>query len=607
MANSLHASTVSCPIRIYAVKVDFSKFKTDITAFEVWIGKSLRPPYVKHQARKSLRQTFFPPIVFSAGDTFSLHIQYIDRSLCLEMKTEEIIINPDNLFRVWRREYIMVHKKFRIIIEFSRNTGTEAKHFVSPGESLELRPIADEIFRKCPRFRILVIGKTGVGKSSLLYRTFGVQRTFSLPYNPGDANIDYEFISPQNDKLVIHDSKGFEPGQEDNLKIVRDFIDRRRNMPSEHQLHVIWLCIQIPYASGRLLDTGTEEFLTLKHSGMLGNVPVIVVFTKYDRLTDRIERTLYETSLNKLSDQAIEELVKKNAEAELQDICIRPLQQIAGPDIPHATVSIAIDYKETLIRLIQITEDCVDQDAAAVLTFITQQMSPEFMIKASIQVGKKRCWKALALNKLFENRQRWEYLHALHTDTVNLWNFYDPHYYLHSQEFRALMTNMVDELELTANTANTRASGSSGVGTILGILASALPGPIVIPIVAGVVLAKWYCDVRNKIHPVFRLFMSYIVHLTVVLHTLRFVSERQELTRRVIKLAVSSYLGSPMYEKVLTWIQDYDRQLTTMEFMDLDSLDNIIEIIQCYSIDAAEMSELREKIPPVGLLPDEPW
>jgi hypothetical protein len=58
---------------------------------------------------------------------------------------------------------------------------------------------------------------------------------------PGDADIDHEFISPQNDKFVLHDSKGFEPGEVDNLKIVRDFIDRRRNMSApEHQLHAVW-------------------------------------------------------------------------------------------------------------------------------------------------------------------------------------------------------------------------------------------------------------------------------------------------------------------------------------------------------------------------------
>ncbi|KAG1842109.1 hypothetical protein C8R48DRAFT_568748, partial [Suillus tomentosus] len=70
-----------------------------------------------------------------------------------------------------------------------------------------LRPTTDEIFRKCPQFRILVIGKTGVGKSSLINHAFGVQNATASHAQPGEATIDQEFISPQNDRFILHDSK----------------------------------------------------------------------------------------------------------------------------------------------------------------------------------------------------------------------------------------------------------------------------------------------------------------------------------------------------------------------------------------------------------------
>ena len=58
---------------------------------------------------------------------------------------------------------------------------------------------------------------------------------------PGEANIDTEFISQQNDKFVLHDSKGFEPAEEDNVKIVRDFIERKRRMKDlKDRLHAVW-------------------------------------------------------------------------------------------------------------------------------------------------------------------------------------------------------------------------------------------------------------------------------------------------------------------------------------------------------------------------------
>ncbi|KAG2081993.1 uncharacterized protein F5147DRAFT_735147 [Suillus discolor] len=122
-------------------------------------------------------------------------------------------------------ESIKLHKKIRIVVDLSRNTTTEAERSVPSGQSLELPPTTSDIFQNCPRFRILVIGKTGVGKSSLISNAFGVEKQIVAHDKPGDASIDDEFISSQNNRFVLHDSKGFEPGDKDNLKIVRDFLN----------------------------------------------------------------------------------------------------------------------------------------------------------------------------------------------------------------------------------------------------------------------------------------------------------------------------------------------------------------------------------------------
>jgi hypothetical protein len=58
---------------------------------------------------------------------------------------------------------------------------------------------------------------------------------------PGEAIIDTEFISEQNDRFVLHDSKGFEPGEEENVNKVRDFIERRRKKVAlGDRLHAVW-------------------------------------------------------------------------------------------------------------------------------------------------------------------------------------------------------------------------------------------------------------------------------------------------------------------------------------------------------------------------------
>ncbi|KAG1806986.1 uncharacterized protein BJ212DRAFT_1388526 [Suillus subaureus] len=432
---------------------------------------------------------------------------------------------------------------------------------------------------------------------------------------PGEVSIDHEFISPQNNKFVLHDSKGFEPGEKDNLKIVRDFINYRRAKPDlKDQLHAVWLCFEIPRANGRLLETGVEQFLTSKREGELGDIPIVAVFTKYDTLLDRVERTLDKSSIKGLSQAAIQDIIKKNAEDKLQEVCVAPLEKFAKSAVPHVTVSTNGNHEGTLARLIQTTEELVRNHVgtdASVMTSVAQRVDPRLKIRASIEVGKRKYWKALASSVPFKNRSMWDCLHVLHTDIVNVWNFQDPHGYLCSPEFRTLMTNMVNELDVGPPTDpnKTLSFGLTIVGTIATIV-SALSGPaapIVVPIAASVVIASWVYELYEQTRPALQRFMKYIIDLTLVLQTLVLVAGNQELSRKAIKLAAKSYHESPMNGEVHNRIQEYDRQLTLRQRANRDSLDQIIELLQPYNTSAEEMSDLRGKLPVVDLSSDEPW
>jgi hypothetical protein len=101
--------------------------------------------------------------------------------------------------------------------------------------------------------------------------------------------------------------------------------------------------------------------------------------------------------------------------------------------------------------------------------------------------------------------------------------------------------------------------------------------------------------------------MKYIIDLTLVLQTLALVARNQELSRKVIKLAVKSYHNSPMSGEVHSRVQEYDRQLTFLERADRDSLDQLVKLLQSYNVSAEEMSVLRGRLPAVDLSSDEPW
>ncbi|OAX37726.1 hypothetical protein K503DRAFT_771224 [Rhizopogon vinicolor AM-OR11-026] len=134
-------------------------------------------------------------------------------------------------------------------------------------------------------------------------------------------------------------------------------------MSLKDQLHAIWVCLEVPYAGGRLLETGTEQFFALKREGKLGNIPVVIVFTKYDVLVEQVDYYMG-PSLSGLSEDDIEERIKKGTETKLREICTGPLEKFAQLDIPHVAVSAKESHEETLARLIQITERHVYEHVA---------------------------------------------------------------------------------------------------------------------------------------------------------------------------------------------------------------------------------------------------
>jgi hypothetical protein len=58
----------------------------------------------------------------------------------------------------------------------------------------------------------------------------------------GEADIERELTSAENQFFVLHDSKGFEPGNTKTFDIVRDFIVKRRDkdLPLKDRLHAVW-------------------------------------------------------------------------------------------------------------------------------------------------------------------------------------------------------------------------------------------------------------------------------------------------------------------------------------------------------------------------------
>ncbi|KAF5365373.1 hypothetical protein D9757_012139 [Collybiopsis confluens] len=194
-----------------------------------------------------------------------------------------------------------------------------------------------ELLEVCPRFRILVIGKSGAGKSSLINSAFDVQYANVSHDLPGISDIKQEIISEQNPLFVVHDSQGFAAGETQNFETVKRFIDERAKEPElKDRLHAIWFCMEIPTENGALFQKADENFLKLE----LHNVPVIIVFTKFDLLISKFEREATDI----LDENKLDHAVHQRAEKFFQETCVRPLKRIASSHVYVKVSSNVTDF-----------------------------------------------------------------------------------------------------------------------------------------------------------------------------------------------------------------------------------------------------------------------
>ncbi|KAI6042231.1 kinase-like domain-containing protein [Pisolithus marmoratus] len=463
-----------------------------------------------------------------------------------------------------------------------------------------LQPTAEDLIEQCPRFRLLVVGKPGVGISTLINRIFGVETASVVKDCTGEADIEQEFTSPQNNRLIFHYSKGFELGDGDDHATVQSFIEKRKKMPNiRDQLHAVWLCFQIPIPpySERLLEDSAEAFLRMRKE-VLGNTPTIIVFTKYDQLMS--------FTLPKMAG---------DLEAEqryMQEFCIQPIEDLTGDKgISSVAVSSKPKYEQSLRDLINLTQAKVSKSFASpeyrvspvVLALAdAQQVVPTSKVDLSIEVGKQRYWQALGSSANFQGYRMRDCLRVIHIDIVSVWNFYDPCQYLNNEKFQNLIMNMVDTVDASAGLTLHQPLRSDSLDQGVPLIGLT---PVILPLNAIVTLGKWVYQTYQRLQDAPTKFMAYIVDLTHVLEILFSLTasmRAKKLTRTVIKLAYRAYWNSEWMVRTHTDIRLFQCSSTARDVV----LDKITSML---SSDDGEIrvSRTLERIPSVDLEKDEEW
>lgn len=139
--------------------------------------------------------------------------------------------------------------------------------------------IADRI-RNLKTLNIIVAGKTGVGKSTLINAIFREKLAETGMGKPVTNHM--RKLTKKNVPIAIYDTRGFELGREVQTEVKKEIIDTiGKGMAAQDinkAIHCIWYCINT--ASNRVEPEEIEWLKELSKENRVAQVPVIIVLTQ---------------------------------------------------------------------------------------------------------------------------------------------------------------------------------------------------------------------------------------------------------------------------------------------------------------------------------------
>ncbi|KAN0136731.1 hypothetical protein V8E53_005501 [Lactarius tabidus] len=303
------------------------------------------------------------------------------------------------------------------------------------------------------KFRILVVGKSRSGKSSLIKTVFKVDMAAASE----NADINIEFRPADNRYLIVHECNDLDS------QTTRDFISRRTDanrLPPE-RLHAIWICVPASDAIAGRLGDGMKEILGLR------NVPVILVLTKFDLVVSQV-------LLDRFSGAPqYHEGARASAHAMYEEFC-RHIFDKEPRDVPAEIVSEKARSSDLIENLVVTTDRLITGSRGSTRAGAqagTQRLGAvplswsaairvnhDIIIQATIEVGRKRYWRSPCPD--FIDQKLKNCVNIVHNDIVEIWNLNDKTGYLLNDNFKAKMSHLVNDLAGSANT--TSSSGWTG-------------------------------------------------------------------------------------------------------------------------------------------------
>ncbi|KAG2067583.1 hypothetical protein BDR04DRAFT_1104873 [Suillus decipiens] len=249
------------------------------------------------------------------------------------------------------------------------------------------------------RFRVLIMGRANAGKTTILQKVcnttdnpeiYGTEgnkidaAVVTSSIKRGNHDIAHEMVFKSDPRFVFHDSCGFEAGSEEEFENMKRFITERGNTKElEERIHAIWYCIPMddPW---RTFQRAEEKFFVECDTG---NVPVVVVFTKFEALRP-IAYGKIKKELKALSAEERSKRIAQGAEQEFTDTGVldrlwdaknraRPKSYVRLENMNKPDTNCNILLEHTTLAL--------DNEELQLCLISTQQSNLELCIKCAVQ------------------------------------------------------------------------------------------------------------------------------------------------------------------------------------------------------------------------------
>ncbi|KIK06295.1 hypothetical protein K443DRAFT_290391 [Laccaria amethystina LaAM-08-1] len=189
------------------------------------------------------------------------------------------------------------------------------------------------------KFRLLIIGKTGCGKTTILYKVCGGNMVDAPSTTRGTHDIEKEIEFEGNNRIIAHDSEGFEAGKQAEVDVVWKFIDSRSRAKDINQkLHLVWYCMEM---NSRPIQQAEKDFFSMPLT-----VPIVAIVTKFDTFLQDMQQKLEEKAEEEdeeVDDDELEKLAVVEADKRFEQHYKKPLESMQHP--PRAVVTLSEVHK----------------------------------------------------------------------------------------------------------------------------------------------------------------------------------------------------------------------------------------------------------------------